>query len=194
MTLSLQELLLFAKYPEPGRVKTRLARTVGADQAARLYREMIETVIRKTKPLDGGYKRVLCFDPPEREDDFGKWFPLLEVRPQSRGDLGQRMSTAFQESFATGSNRVVLIGTDCVDVDRSLVSDAFDRLDHDKTDLVLGPAEDGGYYLIGMKRHHFPLFEKMPWSTASVFDETLQKASRLNLTIVLLKTLADLDV
>lgn len=185
------ELLIFAKYPEPGKVKTRLARTVGPVEAAVRYRGMIDAVMQKTQTTNGEYHRILCFDPPERGDDFRKWFSSLEMRPQCGGDLGKRMIVAFQESLANGAGRAVLIGTDCVEVDRSLLSDAFDRLE--KADLVLGPAKDGGYYLIGMKAVHPSLFEGIPWSTEKVLEETLDKAGRSRLKVELLKTLSDLD-
>ncbi|MBI2067117.1 MAG: TIGR04282 family arsenosugar biosynthesis glycosyltransferase [Deltaproteobacteria bacterium] len=187
----MNELLIFAKYPEPGRVKTRLARTVGPVKAALRYRGMVEMVMQKSLPLNGEYQRALCFDPPERENDFRKWFPSLDLRRQGGGDLGQRMSAAFQESLAKGSNRAVLIGTDCIEINRSLLCEAFDRLD--KADLVLGPAKDGGYYLIGMKKTHPFLFEGIPWSTEKVLDETLEKAKRDRLKVELFKTLSDLD-
>ncbi|MBI2980874.1 MAG: TIGR04282 family arsenosugar biosynthesis glycosyltransferase, partial [Deltaproteobacteria bacterium] len=193
----------FAKYPEPGRVKTRLARAIGLERAALLYKEMIETVVRRTAPLplpppsrgggggEGEYRRTLCFDPPERENDFRKWLPSLDLRRQGGGDLGQRMSAAFQESLANDLDRTVLIGTDCTEIDRSLLCDAFQQLEG--ADLVLGPAKDGGYYLIGMKKAHPFLFEEIPWSTNKVLHETLQKAGRENLKIELLKTLSDID-
>lgn len=186
-----KELIIFAKYPESGRVKTRLARSVGAVEAAHRYQEMIESVMQKTRTPNGEYRRVLCFDPPERQNDFTKWFPSLEMRSQGDGDLGQRMSVAFQESLANGSGRAVLIGTDCIEIDRSLLCDAFDRLVN--ADLVLGPAKDGGYYLIGMKKAHPFLFEGIPWSTEKVLQETLNKAKEVNLKAELLKTLSDLD-
>lgn len=186
-----KELLIFAKYPEPGRVKTRLARTIGTVKAADRYREMIETVMQKTQTQNSEYHRTLYFDPPERQNDFAKWFPSLGIRPQCDGDLGQRMSVAFQESLANGSDRAVLIGTDCIEIDQSLLCDAFQRLE--TADLVLGPAKDGGYYLIGMKKIHPSLFEGVPWSTDKVLRQTFEKANESNLKVKLLKTLSDLD-
>ena len=187
----MNKLLVFAKYPEPGRVKTRLARTIGPERAALLYKEMVETVVRKTTPTNGEYRRVLCFDPPEREKDFRKWISQIELRPQSSGGLGQRMSIAIQESLANGNDRVGLIGTDCVEIDRSLLCNAFDRLN--KADLVLGPAKDGGYYLIGMKKTYPFLFDGISWSTEKVLDETLEKAKGGHLKVELLKILSDVD-
>lgn len=185
------ELLIFAKYPEPGRVKMRLARTLGEVEAALRYRGMVETVMQKTRTQNGEYHRTLCFDPPHRKDDFRKWFPALELRPQSDGDLGKRMSVVLQNSLSKGLVRSVLIGTDCVEIDRPLLCDVFDRLE--KADLVLGPAKDGGYYLIGMKKSYPFLFEGISWSTEKVLQKTLNKAKKINLKIELLKTLSDLD-
>lgn len=184
------ELLIFAKYPEPGRVKTRLARTVGPVEAARLYRGMVETVVKKTTPVDGEYHQTMCFDPPERVQEFKQWFPL-QMKKQCPGELGHRMLDAFQASFANGSERVVVIGTDCIEIDRALLCDAFRQLE--TADLVLGPAKDGGYYLIGMKATHPSLFEDISWSTAKVLQETLHKAKEVGLKVELLKTLSDLD-
>ncbi len=188
-------LLIFAKYPEPGRVKTRLAGAIGFEAAAYRYQEMIETVMRETSPANDEYRRVLWFDPPERENDFRGWFPEVGMRPQCDGDLGRRMLTSFKESLASEDLalpvRAILIGTDCVEIDRSLVCDAFDRLEN--ADLVLGPATDGGYYLIGMKKAHPFLFEEIPWSTEKVFGLTVEKAKRGHLKVELLKTLSDVD-
>ena len=185
----MNELLIFAKYPEPGRVKTRLARIVGPEQAAFLYQEMVETVVGKTG--EGESRRVLCFDPPEREADVRRWFPGLEMRPQSDGDLGQRMLHALQGSLISGSQRAVLVGTDCVALDRALVHEAFQRLE--RSDLVLGPAHDGGYYLIGMNQAHSVLFTGIPWSTDQVLAATLAKAEAGRLQVELLKILSDMD-
>lgn len=185
-----QELLIFAKYPEPGRVKTRLARTVGPVEAARLYRGMVETVVKKTTPVNGEYHQTMYFDPPERVREFKQWFPL-QMKKQCSGDLGHRMLDAFQMSFANGSERVVVIGTDCTEIDRALLCDAFQKLE--TADLILGPAKDGGYYLIGMKATHPLLFEEISWSTTKVLQETLHKAKEGGLKVTLLPLLADID-
>lgn len=185
-----QELLIFAKYPEPGKVKTRLARTVGPVEAARLYRGMVETVVKKTTPVNGEYHQIMYFDPPERVREFKQWVPL-QMKKQCPGELGHRMLDAFQTSLANGSGQAILIGTDCIEIDRTLLCDAFQQLE--TADLVLGPAKDGGYYLIGMKATHPILFEGISWSTAKVLQETLHKAKEAGLKVALLPLLADID-
>lgn len=144
-------LLIFAKYPTPGRVKTRLARQIGDGEAARLYRTMIEMVIKMTRPSRGQYTQVLCYDPPERKTDFEKWFPNLKLLSQISGDLGKRLAEAIRCSLSD-SEQVVVIGSDCIDIDEQLVIQAFQKLE--SADLVIGPAEDGGYYLIEIGRAH----------------------------------------
>lgn len=192
----LNHLLIFAKYPESGKVKTRLARSLGFERAALLYKEMVEIVVVKTAPVNGEYARTLYFDPPERREDFKTWFPSLTISPQGSGDLGLRMKSAIEESFRSGADRVVLIGSDCTEIDRDLILEAFRRLE--ASDVVIGPAADGGYYLIGMNRSGGrtvtpQLFTGISWSTVSVLRETLQKAEKIGIPYALLPTLSDLD-
>lgn len=186
-----RELIIFAKYPEPGRVKTRLAKKIGSERAASLYKEMAETVVLKTAPVGEKYRQVLFFDPPEREADFRRWFPGLDLCPQVSGDLGARMEAAFRESFDAGAGGVVLIGTDCPDLDHDLVIQAFQKMAG--SDLVIGPATDGGYYLIGMKNLRGEIFTGIPWSTNRVLSMTLQRAEEAGLRVALLPTLSDID-
>lgn len=183
-----RDLVIFAKYPEPGRVKTRLARTIGEGRAVALYKEMVETVVRRTTPIGSEYRQVLCFDPPGRRGDFQRWFPDLELSPQVSGDLGRRMEAAFRGSFA---DRIVIIGSDCPDVDRDLIVEAFQKLE--KSDVVIGPATDGGYYLIGLKKEEPDLFRDIAWSTGRVLEQTKDRAQGLHLRVKTLPILSDLD-
>lgn len=192
----LLNLLIFAKYPEPGKVKTRLARSVGLERATLLYKEMTEMVVARTEPHHGEYERTLYFDPPEKSRDFKVWFPSLAIKPQRTGDLGLRMKSAIEESFRSGADRVVLVGSDCTEIGRDLVLEAFRRLE--ASDVVIGPAADGGYYLIGMNRRGGriatpQLFTGVSWSTVSVLRETLQKAEKIGIPYALLPTLSDID-
>jgi glycosyltransferase A (GT-A) superfamily protein (DUF2064 family) len=205
----MNSLLLFAKYPEPGKVKTRLAQRIGLEAAANRYREMLEQVVRQTRPLNGEYSQVLYFDPPERAEEFSRWFTWIEEQRVQRGkSLGERMCQAIEESFRfvppslqrrglrggrnnVQANKILLIGTDCVEIDRQLICEAFYQLD--KNDLVLGPATDGGYYFIGCRQSHPSLFEEITWSTDQVLKQTLEKAKELKLTIAFLPTLSDID-
>jgi rSAM/selenodomain-associated transferase 2/rSAM/selenodomain-associated transferase 1 len=188
-----RRLVIFTRYPEPGKTKTRLIPALGAEGAAALQCEMTRYTLRwarelaKTLPVlvevrfEGGSE-------DQMRDCFGEDFLYC---PQGPGDLGRRMARAFQDAFRTGVRHVVLVDTDCPEITPSLVSDAFDRLV--KNDLVLGPATDGGYYLIGLRSETPILFDAMPWGTGQVFPETMRRAQGLTLATSVLKPLADVD-
>jgi uncharacterized protein len=180
-------LIVFVKSPRPGLVKTRLAAAVGAVHAAALYRAMAERVLRET----ASHRRVVFFDPPDSGADIGTWLPTETCRPQSTGDLGARMASAFQWAFDGGADRVVLIGTDVPALSGDDVSGAFDALT--RHDLVLGPAFDGGYYLIGLRQPAPALFDGITWSTPAVLGQTLELAESLGLTTTPLAARGDVD-
>lgn len=185
-------LLVFAKYPEAGRVKTRLALTVGTERAAELYRMMVNTVLRKTTPKNNSYQLQLCYDPPEKEAAFRRWLPdISDWLAQQGTHLGERLQHAFHNAFLQGSKTVIVIGTDCIDIDQPILEAAFESLA--AYDVVVGPASDGGYYLIGMKAHTPQLFDGISWSTERVFQETIQKSKALGLSIKTLPILSDID-
>jgi rSAM/selenodomain-associated transferase 1 len=185
-------LILFAKYPTPGRVKTRLAAQLGEERAAAYYKEMVETVVAAVLPEDDSYALTCYFDPPEQESAFREWLTALhDFHPQCAGELGTRLLTAFRDSCVNGAHKTVIIGSDCVDVTRELIGDAFERLE--THDVVVGPAEDGGYYLIGMKTVHPELFNDIEWSTERVLAQTLEKARQAGLEVYLLPILRDID-
>lgn len=183
-------LLIFAKYPQAGYVKSRLAQVIGEAKAASAYKTMVELVVKNTKPYDGEYHQVLYYDPPECAEKFRSWLPIKHQEPQTRGDLGERMKEAFTQALAK-TPYAVLIGTDCIDIDHSLIGKAFQNLE--EADLVLGPAKDGGYYLMGCKHVHPELFIGIDWSTERVFSQTLQIAEKLKLRVACLKILEDID-
>jgi rSAM/selenodomain-associated transferase 1 len=185
-------LLVFAKAPRPGAVKTRLAEAVGAETAAQLYRLLAERELQHTRPAAGEYQRVVLFTPADAAEEMAHWLPGEALRPQTGGDLGERMASAFAEAFAVGARRVVLIGTDVPWLSRESVADALRRLD--EVELVLGPADDGGYYLIGLSRPMPGLFRGIAWSTPSVLGATVDRASALGLSVQLLEPLPDIDV
>jgi len=183
-------LLVFAKEPVPGRVKTRLAAAVGDRAAARIYHEMGRRIVDGLR--GGDYRIRVCFDPPDGRAAVEEWLDPagLEFHPQAGGDLGARLEAAFRDGFAR-AGAVVAIGTDAPDVGRSLVERAFTRLAH--ADLVLGPARDGGYYLLGLKEPNPALFREIPWSTPGVLDATRERAESSGLTVYELPVLADVD-
>jgi rSAM/selenodomain-associated transferase 2/rSAM/selenodomain-associated transferase 1 len=190
-------LLVFAKAPVPGRVKTRLAGELGTEGAAELYRRMGRLVVDRVR--SGPWRTRICYDPPGEEASVRRWFGDggdLEFRPQSGGDLGHRMAEAFAEAFGPGPwpPPVVVIGTDAPALDRDLVAEAFAALDSAHgPDLVLGPATDGGYYLLGLRSPEPGLFRSIPWSTDRVLGLTLERARELSLAHALLRPLTDVD-
>lgn len=188
-----ERLIVFTRYPEPGRSKTRLIPTLGADGAAELHRRMARHTLQwaerlvETRPVDVRV-RFTGTESAAMAECFGSQF---FYEPQGEGDLGQRLERAFHDSFQAGCRRVVSVGTDCPDLSESVARQAFDQLqDHD---LVIGPATDGGYYLIGLSRHCDSLFQHISWGSDQVLQQTLTVARQANLTIALLPTLSDVD-
>jgi hypothetical protein len=184
-----ERLVVFVKAPRPGQVKTRLATTLGAAAAATAYRALTERVLANVRELPGVELR---FAPDDALAEIQPWLqPGRHARPQGEGDLGTRLERAFAEAFADGARRVVLIGSDCPAVTASDIRAAWHTLDD--ADLVLGPALDGGYWLIGLSQPQPALFHEIPWSTDAVFAFTRQRARELRLRTALLRELADVD-
>ncbi|MFV1965415.1 MAG: TIGR04282 family arsenosugar biosynthesis glycosyltransferase [Pirellulaceae bacterium] len=166
----MQHLGIFAKYWEPGTVKTRLAAAIGRNRASNLYRSFLECLIERF--ARSGERRELCYWPKTRHEEFAELAPGdWMLRPQSDGDLGMRMHLFFTEAFREGNQRVVLIGSDSPTLPVELVHEAFERLNHH--DVVLGPSEDGGYYLVGSSLRPPPIFGRIDWSTPSVWEQTV---------------------
>ncbi len=184
-------LLIFVKHPAPGEVKTRLAREIGARAAAEVGRLLAEHALRSTRPEGNDYRRRVFWSPPEAEAAMAAWLPGEVLLPQVPGDLGRRMAEAFEHTFGAGARRSVLIGTDVPALGRGQILTAFDALA--RHDVVLGPARDGGYYLVGLSRPQPGLFEGVPWGTAEVLDVTLERARSLRLSVAFLETLDDVD-
>jgi len=183
---------IFAKAPIPGRVKTRLADDVGPSAAAEVYWQMGIKIVAAT--AGSSHRSVLWFTPPEEAAYVREWLDRvahLEFRPQVGRDLSARLTHAFARHFADGARRVVIIGTDCPGVSRHLIHQAFTALG--RRDMVLGPALDGGYYLIGLAAPHAALFRGISWSTGSVAAQTRTRADALGLSCHLLRPLRDVD-
>lgn len=183
-------LVMFVKHPRPGAVKTRLAAAIGPQAAAELYRALAEHVLEATAPA-GEYERLVFFDPPEALADMRAWLPGVRLLAQSGDDLGARMSDAFDRAFARGARRVAIVGTDAPGVSRETVTGALAALD--AADLVIGPAEDGGYYLVALREPRPELFAGMAWSTPSVAGETRARAAAAGLTVRDLPRRRDVD-
>jgi len=178
---STDHLIVFARWPEAGTTKTRLIPALGAAGAADLQRRMTQHTLRTADRLAAqrGTALEVRFAGGDAER-MGTLFGSQRLyRPQGEGDLGGRLTRAIDEAFAGGAQRVVVIGTDCPALDADLLGRAFEALGAGTTpahDVVLGPADDGGYYLIGLTRPQPRLFDAMPWSTDGVLAETLRRA------------------
>lgn len=183
--------MIFAKYPTPGKVKTRLGGQIGYRLAADLYHLFIEQTLelaRRAAP-DTIY---LAYEPEERLDDFKKLIhDGLSYFAQHGKDLGQRMLNAFNYVLNQSSYKVIILGSDSPTLPVQIVKDAFKRLH--ASDLVLGPAEDGGYYLIGVKKVHKDIFKNIQWSSSSVLQKTIERASDVGLTCSILPEWYDVD-
>ena len=177
------------KQPRPGAAKTRLIPALGAEGAAELYRLLAEEEIRRTAARAGEYERLFFYAPPEAS--LADWLPGEDLLPQEGEDLGRRMSAAFDEAFRRGARRVAIVGTDAPFVSRDTVLEAFRSLDDH--DLVLGPAHDGGYYLLALDQPRPALFQGIAWSTPAVLAATVDRAGTLGLTVRLLEPLRDID-
>jgi rSAM/selenodomain-associated transferase 1 len=267
---------IMIKYPEPGKVKTRLAKDIGDEKAAAVYKQLAEKVMENTKPsllgspftkefiskktppllyepwpprarmaqkssppLRGGdegegairgftyglisnkrpplaislnpsfpkrgtsdalpgahycemmYERIVFFDPPELRKDFEAWLPGSRLISQRGADVGERMDNSLRDLLELGAEKAVITGADIPDLTSLIIMEAFAALDH--ADIVIGPARDGGYYLIGMKAPHPELFQDIQWSTGSVFEETMRRIEKLRFTCASITTLSDLD-
>ena len=167
-------LIVFIKYPQPGQVKSRLAKDFDGDFAAGLYKAFTLDILEWA--VKGDWELKIYFYPPEKETEIKKLFGNdHEYWPQRGADLGARMKNAFADCFSEGFKSIALIGSDFPDLPLKIIEDAFAVLDS-PSDAVIGPAADGGYYLIGLKTKTFlpDIFFGLPWSTASVFSETLK--------------------
>lgn len=185
-----EALLIFVKNPRLGRVKTRLARELGDDeQALAIYRYLLRLTREATENLP--CRKVLFYsDFVEERDEWSA--QIFAKRTQCGADLGERMADAFRQTLhRDGIERAVIIGSDCPDLSPELLTNAFVALE--THDFVLGPARDGGYYLLGMKWLEEKIFQNKRWSTATVLAETLDDLRRLGNSVHLLPVLSDVD-
>ncbi|MCG6192925.1 TIGR04282 family arsenosugar biosynthesis glycosyltransferase [Leptospira sp. FAT2] len=183
-----ETLILFLKNPRIGQVKTRLAAGLGNEAALNVYEQLVEITQKQVAGLDLPVR--LYFDSiPEFLS--GKWGNQVSAHLQSGEDLGFRMSNAFSETFSQGAQKAVIIGSDCPDLETKHIREAFSALD--QSDVVLGPALDGGYYLLGLKSYLPEIFREVPWSTDRVFAGTLEKLQLLRKNVWILPKLGDVD-
>ena len=189
-----ERLIIFTRYPEAGKTKTRMIPALGAEGAAVLQRQMTEHTVRQGKRLQNNRSTSIQLHfTGGSQQLMAEWLGgNLIYLPQSEGDLGEKMRSAFNSSFAVGIIKVVIIGIDCPDLDANLMAEAFEIL-HQGRDLVLGPAADGGYYLIGLNRLIPELFVGIDWGTSEVLGQTQKIAEKLSLKVGYLTVLNDVD-
>ena len=180
-------LLIFTRNPELGKVKTRLAKTIGAEKALAIYKFLLAHTKKVTEKI--ACDKAVYYSVKVKEDDL--WNGEIYQKKQQLGeDLGIRMQNAFQDAFAAGYEKVIIIGTDLIDLSEEIIEKAYLQLE--SNDVVMGPAEDGGYYLLGMKSLHPNIFENKPWGTSTVSAETLNDLK--DKKVHLLHELNDADV
>jgi rSAM/selenodomain-associated transferase 1 len=182
--------IVFAKAPVSGAVKTRLQPHIGPESATRLYRAMVEDVVSSLSAARVP-PPVVFFTPAERSHEFGRWLPQVERVPQGGGDLGERMLRAFMWARDRGHDRTVIVGSDIPTLRGATVDEALRALAD--ADVVLGPSQDGGYYLVGARAPHRELFEGVAWGTEAVLDRTIANARAAGLSVRLLAEEQDVD-
>ncbi len=181
-------LLIFAKNPTYGHVKTRLAVTIGNDLALAVYQHLLRYTSSITNDLPVE-KIVFYSNAIEEHDTWNN--EVYKKQVQSGHDLGERMQSAFIYAFEEGNKEVVIIGTDCLELTSAIIMNAFTGLKNN--DVVIGPASDGGYYLLAMKQMHHQLFHNIKWSTNEVLKQTLAICKNENLLVYQLQELSDID-
>ncbi|MBD2358173.1 TIGR04282 family arsenosugar biosynthesis glycosyltransferase [Tolypothrix sp. FACHB-123] len=188
-----QHLIVFTRYPEPGKTKTRMIPALGDVGAADLQKQMTEYTVSQVKELQK-IAEVSC------EVRFAggnlqlmqDWLGLdLVYQSQGEGDLGDRLARSLSDAFQSGREQVIIIGTDCPGVNSQLLTKAFEQIR--SFDLVIGPAIDGGYYLIGLRQLIPNLFANIDWGTPQVLQQTVNIAEKLNLSKIYLPALSDVD-
>ena len=186
----MRRLLVFLKDPAPGRVKTRLAQAIGPDAASAVSRACAELTLERLGAFRA--QTTLYVDPPEALPQVRAWLgaPWI-MRPQQGRTLGDRLADATRHAFGEGATRVVVLGTDSPWLRAEDVEAAFHALE--QAELVLGPTEDGGYYLLGLSRRAPALFQGIAWSSPRVYAQTLERARALGLRIHPLPMGYDLD-
>jgi len=187
--MSAELLIIFVKAPRAGQVKTRLAQEIGAEAACAAYRRLDEDLFRSLQALDCVEVR---YTPDDAREEIQPWLAKgWSAQPQGDGDLGTRLERAFDEAFAAGARRVVAIGSDCPEVNAADIGAAWEALQ--SSDAVIGPATDGGYWLIGLRGTQPALFRGMTWSTEGVLAETLKRARAAGVLVEQLHALGDVD-
>ncbi|MDH3583851.1 MAG: TIGR04283 family arsenosugar biosynthesis glycosyltransferase [Phycisphaerae bacterium] len=185
-------LIVFTRFPDAGRTKTRLIPALGTEGAARLHEQMVRRTLTLARDLQGRgvCDLEVCYDGASAEAMQRRFGPG-RYRPQCSGDLGQRLAEAFVRASAEGCPAALAIGTDCPLLEGPLVQEAIDRLR--RADVVVGPADDGGYYLLALRRPQPQLFQDVEWGSEKVLAQTRERAAEAGLKLASLRNLPDVD-
>ncbi|NBC26405.1 MAG: DUF2064 domain-containing protein [Bacteroidetes bacterium] len=181
-------LMVFIKNPVAGRVKTRLAASIGDANALQIYKTLLDYTRRVATDVNSD-RQVWYSSKIDRRDEWSEH--EFEKKLQSKGDLGERMADAFQQGFSDGYEKVVIIGSDCAELTAAHIEEAFRALDNNEA--VIGPSEDGGYYLLGLSGYIEEVFRNVEWSTAGVFNATTSILSQQATSYEVLERLNDID-
>jgi rSAM/selenodomain-associated transferase 1 len=184
---NINALIIIAKYPEKGKVKTRI-QGLSDGQRTELYKKLLNQTMEKLSSIPG-VDTFIAFAPDSSEDYF-KGFGVKLI-PLHEGDLGVRMYKAFERVFSSGYQRAALAGADIPDLSPGIIQSAMDILSG--LDLVFGPAEDGGYYLVGMRKLIKEVFENVPWSSDRTLEKSLDQSKKFNYSVGFTDTLNDID-
>ena len=183
--------IVFVRYPEKGKVKTRLAEGTNKNFARGVYKLCVEKIFREINSLKK-FNKYVFYSEEKDKDRIVKWTKKkFHYLAQQGKDLGERMKNAFEIVLRQHNQKAIIIGTDIPDLSKEIILQAEEALG--ESDVVIGPSHDGGYYLLGMKKVHNNLFEDIEWSSGLVFNSTMEKALSLNLKVKELQMLRDID-
>jgi rSAM/selenodomain-associated transferase 1 len=186
--LSSTALVIFVRNPILGQVKTRLAKDIGDERALAIYLQLLEHTLKITRSLS--FRKFIYY--ADEVSDYDLWsVPGYTKRMQSGTNLGERMLNSFKELFEQGFTRIVIIGSDCLQLQTENLQEAVTLLESNTA--VIGPASDGGYYLLGLTKLYPDLFVNKPWSTDQVLTKTIDDFNNQGISYALLEELSDID-
>ena len=181
-------LMIFVKNPIPGKVKTRLAKTMGEEKALAIYHQLLEHTMKTTHQLE--VDKIVFYSDEVITGDIWEE-TIYNKKVQEGSDLGKRMANAFKFAFSKGYRKAIIIGSDCFDITPKIIKEAFAGLP--SNNFVIGPTHDGGYYLLGMATFYASVFKNKRWSSDEVLHDTLIDIRNINGTYKLLEELTDID-
>jgi len=186
-------IIVFARLPVEGKVKTRLAKDIGNKNAASFYNVCADHILSEVRKVkESGVGLFLFYSDKNEDGDIKNWVgDDFYFHSQLGDDLGTRMLNAFRLVFKEGYKKIIIVGTDVPDIDSALLLNAFNELN--ENEFVIGPSEDGGYYLLGMKTLTVDVFEDMKWGKETVFDSTIEKLDNKKARYKILRKLVDID-